>query len=395
MKTIEDLDVRGRRVLVRVDFNVPLHNGQITDDGRIRASLPTLAALADRGARLIVCSHLGRPGDQRDLRYSLAPVAVRLSQLLGREVKFAADTVGPEAESAIASLLPGDTVLLENLRFNPGETAKDDAARAAFATQLARLADLYVGDGFAAMHRRHASVFEVPARLPHAAGYLVQAEVQALGRLTARAERPYVLVLGGAKVRDKLGVISNLLSTVDTVVVGGAMAFPFLAALGHPIGHSPADPDDVNTARHYLLDAAAARTEIVLPVDLVVAPEATANVPHRIVARDVPHGQLALDIGPESVKLFEASLAGARTIFWNGPMGVFEVEAFAAGTREIARAIAASDAYTVVGGGDTAAAIRGLGFTDDQFGHVSTGGGASLECLEGRVLPGLAALGRD
>jgi phosphoglycerate kinase len=395
MKTIEDLDVRGRRVLVRVDFNVPLDDGEITDDGRIRASLPTLAALADRGALLIVCSHLGRPGGQVDPQYSLAPAAVRLGQLLGREVGFAADTVGPKAQASVAGLRPRDVVLLENLRFNPGETDKDDTRRGAFADQLAALADAYVGDGFAAMHRRHASVTDVPARLPHAAGYLVQAEVEALTRLTTRAEQPYVLVLGGAKVPDKLGVIGNLLSAVDTVIVGGAMAFPFLAALGHPVGRSPAAAGDVEIARRYLLEAAAAGTDLVLPVDLMVTPEASADAPRRIVDRDVPPGQLALDIGSESVKLFETKLAGARTIFWNGPMGVFEIGEFSSGTREIARAIAASGAYTVVGGGDTAAAIRGLGFADDQFGHVSTGGGASLEYLEGRTLPGLAALERD
>jgi len=395
MKTIEDLDVRGRRVLVRVDFNVPMSNGEITDDGRIRASLPTLAALADRGARLVVCSHLGRPGGRVNTQYSLAPVAVRLSQLLGREVRFAADTVGPAAQSAVASLFPGDIVLLENLRFDPGETDKDDTARGAFAAALAGLADLYVGDGFAAMHRRHASVFDVPARLPHAAGYLVQAELAALRRLTIKPEQPYVLVLGGAKVSDKLGVIKNLLGLVDTVLVGGVMAFPFLAALGHPVGASPATPDEVDTARQLLLQAAAIGTDIVLPSDLVVAQGASNDAPRRIVSRSVPAGLLGLDIGPETVKLFEGVLEGAGTVFWNGPMGVFEVDAFASGTREIARALAAGHAYTVVGGGDTGAAIRALGFTDDEFGHVSTGGGASLEYLEGRTLPGLEALERE
>ena len=382
-------------MLVRADFNVPMDNGQITDDGRIRASLPTLRALSDRGARLVVCSHLGRPGGHVELRYSLAPVAIRLSQLLGREVRFAADTVGLQAQSAVAGLFPGDIVLLENLRFNPGETSKDDAVRGAFADQLAALADLYVGDGFAAMHRRHASVFDVPGRLPHAAGYLVQAELASLRRLTTQPEPPYVLVLGGAKVADKLGVIGNLLGLVDTVLVGGVMAFPFLAGLGHPIGASPTTPDEVETARELLLKAAAIGTDIVLPSDLVVAQGASSDAPRRIVSGSVPPGMLGLDIGPESVKLFESVLEGARTVFWNGPVGVFEVDAFASGTREIARALAASHAYTVVGGGDTGAAIRVLGFTDDQFGHVSTGGGASLEYLEGRSLPGLEALGSD
>lgn len=394
MRTIDDLDVAGQRVLVRVDFNVPLNGGTIEDDGRIRAGLPTLTELVNRGARVIVCSHLGRPKGAADPRYSLAPVAARLAQLLGRPVQFAADTVGPAARAAVAGLAPGDVVLLENLRFNPGETDKDDTRRGAFADQLAALADLYVGDGFGAMHRRHASVCEAPARLPHAAGYLVLAETAALQRLTSQAERPYVLLLGGAKVSDKLGVIGNLLGAVDRVIIGGAMAFPFLAALGHSVGLSPASPEDIETARRQLDQAAGTGTEIVLPTDMVVAPECTPDAPRQTVARhDIPADRMGLDIGPESVKLFEAALAGANTIFWNGPMGVFEIDAYAAGTREIARAVTLSGAFTVVGGGDTAAAIRQLGFSDAEFGHVSTGGGASLEYLQGKPLPGLAALG--
>lgn len=393
MKTIDDLDVAGRKVLVRADLNVPLDGEKIEDDGRIRASLPTLNALADRGARVIVCAHLGRPKGAPDPQYSLAPVAGRLGELLGRRVGFAADTVGPAARSAVAALRPGETVLLENLRFNPGETATDDAQRGAFAGQLAALADAYVGDGFGAVHRRHASVCDVPARLPHAAGYLIQAETAALRRLTQHVTRPYVLLLGGAKVSDKLGVIGNLLGRADQIIIGGAMAFPFLAAQGHPVGRSPVDAADVETARHLLDRAAGLGVPVMLPTDLVVAPNRTAGAPRKTVPRDdVPGDQLCLDIGPESARLFAASLSGAKTIFWNGPMGVFELEAYAAGTRAIARAVTASGAFSVVGGGDTAAAVRGLGFRDDAFGHISTGGGASLEYLQGKTLPGLAAL---
>lgn len=393
MRTIDDLNVAGKRVLVRDDLNVPLDGERIEDDGRIRASLPTLSALCARGARVIVCAHLGRPKGEPDPRYSLAPVAARLGELLGREVRFAADTVGPAARAAAAELPAGQVLLLENLRFNPGETAKVDAQRGVFADQLASLADLYVGDGFGAVHRRHASVCDVPARLPHAAGYLVLAEVAALRRLTERAERPYVLLLGGAKVADKLAVIGNLLGTADRVLVGGMMAFPFLAAEGHQPGASPAEPAAVELARRYLDDAARSGTEIVLPADLIVAPVRDEDAPRQTVRADeVPPGQLGLDIGPESAKLFAARLSGARTVFWNGPMGVFELGAYADGTLEVARALAGSRAYTVIGGGDTAAAIRELGFADADFGHVSTGGGASLEYLQGKTLPGLAVL---
>jgi phosphoglycerate kinase len=393
MKTIDDLDVDGQRVLVRADFNVPLAGPTITDDGRIRASLPTLNELISRRAKVIVCSHLGRPKGVRDPRYSLDPVAVRLGQLLGRPVVLAADTAGPAARTAVAALGPGETVLLENVRFNPGETASDDAVRGEFAGQLAELADLYVGDGFSAMHRRHASVFDLPARLPHAAGYLVQAETAALRRLTTRVEKPYVLILGGAKVPDKLAVVGNLLGAANEVIVGGAMAFPFLGAQGHPVGTSPVAQDDIEIARRCLDQAAAAGTEILLPADLIVAPDRGAAAPRQTVSSDdVPADQMALDIGPASIKLFEAALSGARIIFWNGPMGVFELEPYADGTREIARAVTASAAFTVVGGGDTAAAVRQLGFADAAFGHVSTGGGASLEYLQGKTLPGLAAL---
>lgn len=393
MKTIDDLDVAGKRVLVRADLNVPLAGGEVEDDGRIRASVPTLNALADREARVIVCSHLGRPQGAPDPRYSLAPVAVRLARALGRPVQFAGDTVGPAAHSAVAALEPGETALLENVRFDPRETAADDALRGAFAGQLAALGDVYVGDGFGAVHRRHASVCDVPARLPHAAGYLIQAETGALHRLTEHVAKPYVLLLGGAKVSDKLGVIGNLLGVADQIIVGGAMAFPFLAAYGHPAGKSPADACDIVTARRLIGQAAGRGVEILLPADLVVAPEPARDAPRRTVpVRDVPGDQVGLDIGPETVRMFAASLSRAKTIFWNGPMGVFELDAYATGTREIARAVTASGAFTVVGGGDTAAAVRELGFRDDAFGHVSTGGGASLEYLQGKTLPGLAAL---
>ena len=395
MRTIDDLDVAGKKVLVRADLNVPPDGEKITDDGRIRASLPTLDALAGRGARVIVCSHLGRPKGVPDPRYSLAPVAARLGELLGRPVEFAADTVGPAARSAVAALAPGETVLLENLRFNPGETAGDDAERGAFADQLAALADAYVGDGFGAVHRRHASVVDVPARLPHAAGCLVQAETAALRRLTQHVVRPYVLLLGGAKISDKLGVIGNLLSKADQIIIGGAMAFPFLAAKGHPVGRSPASAGEIATAHRLLGRAAGSGVPIMLPADLVVAPERTADAPRRTIAvRDMPADQMGLDIGPETVRRFAASLGGAKTIFWNGPMGVSELKPYAAGTREIARAVTASGAFTVAGGGDTAAAVRELGFRDDAFGRISAGGGTSLEYLQGKTLPGLAALER-
>jgi phosphoglycerate kinase len=392
MKTIDDVVVAGRRVLVRADLNVPLDGARITDDGRILACLPTLKALLARGAAVVVCSHLGRPAGAPDPKYTLAPVAARLGQLLDRPVTLAADTVGPAAWAAVADLRPGRVVLLENLRFNPGETSKDDAARGAFADQLAALADLYVGDGFGAMHRKHASVYDVPARLPHVAGYLVRAETAALRRVTQDIHRPYTVVLGGAKVADKLPVVSNLLGIADQVLVGGAMAVTFLAAQGHPAGLSMVD-GDLAAARRCLDRATASGAEFVLPPDLAVAADRTAAARREVVASgEIPADRMALDIGPASIRLFAAKLAAAKTIFWNGPMGVFELSRFADGTRAVAQVLAAGDAFTVVGGGDTAAAVRTLGFADSAFGHVSTGGGASLEYLEGKTLPGLAAL---
>jgi phosphoglycerate kinase len=392
MRTIDDLDVSGRRVLVRADLNVPLDGGRITDDGKIRACLPTLRALLDRGAAIVVCSHLGRPGGLPDPAYTLAPVAVRLGDLLGRPVRLAADTVGPSARAAVATLRPGDVVMLENLRFNLGETIKDDAQRGAFADQLASLADVYVGDAFGTVHRRHASVCDVAARLPHAAGYLVQTETAALRRLTENIRRPYAVVLGGAKVADKLPVVASLVGLADLILVGGAMANTFLAAQGHPVGLSRLEGDQ-DAARGYLDRAAASGVEFVLPPDLIVAAGRAAAGPSEVVAAtSIPADRMALDIGPASARLFAARLAPAKTIFWNGPMGVFEVPRYAEGTRAIARALADSDAFTMVGGGDTAAAVRALGFNASSFGHVSTGGGASLEYLEGKTLPGLAAL---
>ncbi|MFS8480168.1 MAG: phosphoglycerate kinase [Micromonosporaceae bacterium] len=391
MRTLDDLlrdGVAGRRVLLRADLNVPLDGGRISDDGRIRAVLPTLAALRDAGARVVVCSHLGRPKGTPDPKYSLAPVATRLGELLGTPVAFATDTVGDAARSTVDALADGEVALLENLRFNPGETSKDTAEREAFARALAALADAYVDDAFGAVHRRHASVSDVAALLPHYAGRLVLREVEVLSRLTGAPERPYVVVLGGSKVSDKLAVINALLPKVDTLLVGGGMCFTFLAAQGHGVGDSLLEPDMVDTCRSLLESG-----KIVLPDDVVVAGEVSAAAAASVVPADaIPAGQKGLDIGPATVTAFAAVLAGARTVFWNGPMGVFELAPFAAGTRGVAEAIAAVDGFTVVGGGDSAAAVRALGLDEKAFTHISTGGGASLEYLEGKPLPGLTAL---
>jgi phosphoglycerate kinase len=393
MKTIDDMAVAGRRVLVRADLNVPLKDGQVADDGRILASLPTLTALMDRGAKVIVCAHLGRPKGKPDPRYSLAPVAARLGELLGRPVKLAADTVGPSAHAAVAALRPGGLVMLENLRFNEGETSSADMGRDFFADRLAGLADLYVADGFGAMHRKHASVYDVALRLPCAAGYLVQAEAAALRRLTGAIRRPYVVVLGGAKVADKFSAIASLITTADQILVGGTMAFPFLAAKGYKVGTSKLEGGQVDIAAGYLEQAARTGIEIVLPSDVVVAAEPALDTPHKVVTADaIPEDQAGLDIGPESAALFAAAIRRAGTVFWNGPMGVFELPPFAGGTTTVARALTDSDAFTVVGGGDSGAAIRALGFPDAMFDYVSTGGGASLEFIQGKTLPGLAVL---
>ena len=389
-------EVSGKRVLVRSDLNVPLDGTRITDDGRIRASVPTIQALADAGARVVVTAHLGRPKGEPEDRYSLRPVAVRLGELLGRDVAFATDTVGDSARDVVAGLEDGQVAVLENVRFNAGETSKDDAERGAFADRLAELADAYVSDGFGAVHRKHASVYDVAQRLPHAMGGLVAAELEVMKRLTGEPERPYVVVLGGSKVSDKLGVIDNLLTQADTLLIGGGMVFTFLKAQGHDVGKSLLEDDQVDTCRDYLRRAEATGVRIVLPTDIVVDTEFPSGdrepQPQVVAADAIPDDALGLDIGPESARAFAEALAGARTVFWNGPMGVFETPAFAEGTRTVAEALTRVDGLSVVGGGDSAAAVRTLGFDEDAFGHISTGGGASLEYLEGKELPGIAVL---
>lgn len=397
MKTTSDLgDLRGKRVLVRSDLNVPLDGSTITDDGRIRASAPTIKGLADAGARVIVCAHLGRPKGAPESKYSLAPVAKRLAEVLGTEVVFADDTVGDDAKAKAAALEDGQVLLLENLRFNAGETAKSDEDRAGFAGELASLADVFVSDGFGVVHRKQASVYDVARLLPHATGDLVSTEVDVLRRLTKDPERPYAVVLGGAKVSDKLGVIGNLLGTADRLLIGGGMVFTFLAAQGHEVGKSLLEADQIDTVKGYLERAEKEGVEIVLPVDVVAADAFSADAAHEVVAADaIPADRMGLDIGPESSALFADKLADCRTVFWNGPMGAFEMEPYAAGTKALAQAlvdITSRGALTVVGGGDSAAAVRQLGFADSDFGHISTGGGASLEYLEGKELPGLTVL---
>ncbi len=398
MKTIEELgDVRGQRVLVRSDLNVPLDSAQsppvITDDGRIRASLPTIRTLSDGGARVVVCSHLGRPKGQVKPEFSLAPVAARLGELFGTQVFFATDVVGESAQATVAGLGDGQVALLENLRFEPGETSKDDGERGEFAEELAKLANMYVGDGFGAVHRKHASVYDVPQRLPHAAGRLIRAELRVLERLTQNPERPYAVVLGGAKVSDKLAVIDRLLGLADRILIGGGMAYTFLKAQGHEVGGSLLEADQLDTVRGYLDEAVKRDVEIVLPVDVVAADAFSPDANRMVVDADsIPANLMGLDTGPATRKRFADALLDARTVFWNGPMGVFEMAPFAEGTRALADALTKVEGLTVVGGGDSAAAVRLLGFDDDQFGHISTGGGASLEYLEGKPLPGLEAL---
>jgi phosphoglycerate kinase len=401
MRSIDDIEVSGRRVLVRSDLNVPLDksgSGEITDDGRIRASLPVIKKLADRGARVIVMAHLGRPkgedfAERAEGGPSLRPVADRLAELLGKPVAFASDLIGQSATATVAGLADGDVALLENVRFEPAETAKDDSERMRLAQDLAKLGDLYVGDGFGVVHRKQASVYDLPRLLPHAAGDLVTAEVAVLERLTVDPARPYVVVLGGSKVSDKLGVIGNLLGLADRVLIGGGMVFTFLAALGHEVGTSLLEADHIDSCRRVLAQAAERGVEIALPADIVVAPRFAADAPPTVVAADaIPEGHMGLDIGPAAREQFASRLADARTVFWNGPMGVFEFPAFAAGTRAVAEAITKVDGLTVVGGGDSAAAVRSFGLDESSFGHISTGGGASLEYLEGKTLPGLTAL---
>jgi phosphoglycerate kinase len=389
MRLAKDLDVQGKRVLVRSDLNVPVDDGKVGDDGRIRASVPLLRDLLQRGAKPIVVAHLGRPKGEPDPAYSLAPVGERLEQLLGVPVRLAEDVVGESAAEAVRATEADRVVLLENVRFAPGETSKDDAERGAFAERLAALADLYVDDAFGAVHRKHASVYDVAQRLPSAAGPLVAAEVEVLRRLTTSPARPYAVVLGGSKVSDKLQVIEALLPKVDTLLVGGGMCFTFLAAQGHDVGSSLLESDQLDTCRAFLETG-----KVVLPVDVVAADRFAADAAREVVAADaIPGDRMGLDIGPRSVERFTQALQGCQTVFWNGPMGVFEMEPYAAGTRGVAEAVASlSGALTVVGGGDSAAAVRALGIDEARFTHISTGGGASLEYLEGKALPGLTIL---
>ncbi|QIK83469.1 phosphoglycerate kinase [Sanguibacter sp. HDW7] len=397
MKTIADLgDLRGKRVLVRSDFNVPLDGTTITDDGRIRAALPTLKRLVDAGAKVVVTAHLGRPKGAPEDKYSLAPVAARLGELLGAKVTLASDTVGEGAKAAVAALGEGEVVLLENIRFDARETSKVEEERQSLAADLAELADAYVSDGFGVVHRKQASVYDIAQVLPAAVGELVLKEVDSLKKATEDPARPYAVVLGGSKVSDKLGVIANLLEKADRLLIGGGMVFTFLAAQGHSVGKSLLEVDQIDTVKGYLATAAERGVEIVLPVDIVAADGFAADAPHDVVAADaIPAERMGLDIGPESQKLFAAKLADAKTIVWNGPMGVFEFDAFAGGTRAVAQAMVdatADGAFSIVGGGDSAAAVRILGFDEAGFSHISTGGGASLEFLEGKSLPGIAVL---
>jgi phosphoglycerate kinase len=398
LRTVEDLarslgGLDGKRVLVRSDLNVPLDGSAITDDGRIRASIPTIADLRERGAKAIVMAHLGRPKGEPDDAFSLGPVAARLAELLGHKVTHTSDTVGESARAAMDTMTEGDVVLLENVRFNAGETSKDATERVAFARELAAFGDAFVSDGFGVVHRRQASVYDVAQRLPHAAGGLVLRELEVLNRLTEQPTRPYVVVLGGSKVSDKLGVIDNLIAKADTLLIGGGMVFTFLKALGHEVGKSLLEEDQIDVVRRCLRQAEEAGVGIVLPTDIVVARELTADAPATVVAAAaMPADELGLDIGPDSARHFADVLSDARTVFWNGPMGVFEMAPFAAGTKAVAQALTEIDGLTVVGGGDSAAAVRKLGFTADQFGHISTGGGASLEYLEGKSLPGIDIL---
>ena len=399
MRTLSDLpNLDGKRVVIRCDFNVPLDGTRITDDGRIVASLPTIKYLVEKGAKVVVISHLGRPEGAPDSKYSLEPAAMRLGELLGQPVFFASDTVGSEAKGAVKALDNGGVVVLENLRFNPGETSKDAAEREAFAAKLAEFGDFFVSDGFGVVHRKQASVYELAKALPSACGLLIEKELEVLTQLTSTPQRPYAVVLGGSKVSDKLGVIDHLLPTVNKLLVGGGMVFTFLAAQGHKVAASLLEADQIDTCKEYLKRAAELGVEVILPTDIVVASKFGADAEVAVTAADAiessPFGAtgLGLDIGPESAAKFATEIALAKTVFWNGPMGVFEIDKFANGTRAVAKALTEVDGLSVVGGGDSAAAVRILGFEDNQFGHISTGGGASLEFLEGKTLPGLDIL---
>ena len=394
MRTIDTLgDLRGKRVLVRSDFNVPLKDGAITDDGRIRAALPTLKTLANAGAKVVVLAHLGRPKGKADPAFSLAPVAARLAELSGLKVTLASDTVGDSARQTVSSLGEGEIALLENVRFDARETSKVDAEREELAREYAKLGDAFVSDGFGVVHRKQASVYDIAKLIPSAAGLLVLKEIEALSKVTEDPERPYGVVLGGSKVTATLGVIANLLKKADLLLIGGGMVFTFLAAKGYSVGKSLLEEDQIDTVKGYIAEAAERGVDLVLPIDVVVAPEFAADSPATVVGVDaIPADQMGLDIGPESGKLFADKLAGAKTVAWNGPMGVFEFEAFSAGTRAVAEALSKGTMFSVIGGGDSAAAVRLLGFDESTFSHISTGGGASLELLEGKVLPGIAVL---
>ncbi len=399
LRSISSLDdLSGKRVILRCDFNVPLDSGEIVDDGRIRAALPTIRHLIDSGARVIACSHLGRPDGEVKPEYSLAPVAQRLEELLGQPVIFASDTIGSQAKAASKVLEDGGVALLENLRFSPLETSKDSAERAEFAKQLSELGDVLVSDGFGVVHRKQASVYELAELLPSYAGLLVEREVEVLQSLTANPQRPYAVVLGGSKVSDKLAVIENLLPRVDKLLVGGGMVFTLLAAKGHDVASSLLEADQIDTVKGFFAQAESLGVEIVLPSDIVVASGFSKDAEHEVVAADqiasskFGSAGIGLDIGPESAKVFASVIAASKTVFWNGPMGVFEFENFSHGTRAVAQALTAMDGLSVVGGGDSASAVRALGFSEEAFGHISTGGGASLEYLEGKALPGLEVL---
>ena len=397
MKTLKSLgDLKGKRVLVRADFNVPLDGTTIKDDGRIKAALPTIKELHGQGAKVILMAHLGRPKGKVVPELSLAPVADRLGELLGVSVPLADDTYGPDAEAKVDAMQDGDVVLLQNVRFNPEETSKDEAERDAYAEKIAKLGDAFVSDGFGVVHRAQGSNYSVAKFLPSAAGLLVEKEVKALSKATENPERPFTVVLGGSKVSDKLGVIENLLSKADRLVIGGGMVFTFLKAKGYEVGSSLLEDDQVDTVKGYIQTAQEKGVELVLPTDIVVADEFKADSPHEVVAADaMPAGRMGLDIGPDSQKLFHDKIVDSKTVVWNGPMGVFEFPAFAEGTRAVAQGLVdatKAGAFTIVGGGDSASAVRNLGFPDDGFSHISTGGGASLEFLEGKELPGLKVL---
>ena len=390
---LHELDVAGKRVFLRCDLNVPLKDGIITDDGRIKASLPTIKFLLSAGASIVIAAHLGRPKGEAKPELSLAPVAKRLAELLGSPLHFVGSLLGADVTASAQTLKPGEILLLENIRYSSAETSKDEGERQEFAQELAKLADLYVGDGFGAVHRKHASVYDLPKLLPHAAGTLVGAEVEVLKKLTVNPARPYSVVLGGAKVSDKIAVISNLLNKVDVMAIGGGMVFTFLAAQGKEIGTSLVERDLIPTVKELIEKAAASGVQLILPTDIVVAAEFKSDSPAITVSADaIPADHMGLDIGPESAQVFATAIAECKTVFWNGPMGVFEFPNFAHGTRVVAKALTEVSGISVVGGGDSAAAVRALGFADSDFGYISTGGGASLEYLEGKELPGLLAL---